>query len=277
MARGVMLSHRVIDVPGTAPAARPVSAAVHSRRAFRPGIDLAALCGPRGLGKSSLSGELLSCALDPDGPLFEAGSESVLLAGSLDQARAAFRFLRARCPESRGFKYTDSGQRVSVNHKATNTRVRVASSSDAKRAFGIVGARLMVGDEPAAWQERGGAMMFDALSTAGGKNEMLLLLIGTLAPGSPTGWWHKLIETGNGDPGVYVQVHRAPVDTDGEVQDWSRNGRRSSGAIRWWATTRILRRSSRTNSSRRAATTTRGGNFSVSGSTVRRSTSARTW
>ena len=80
---------------------------------FRPGIDLAALCGPRGLGKSSLSGELLSCALDPDGPLFEAGSESVLLAGSLDQARAAFRFLRARCPESRGFKYTDSGQRVS--------------------------------------------------------------------------------------------------------------------------------------------------------------------
>ena len=191
------------------------------RGAFRPGVDLAALCGPRGLGKSSLSGELLSAALDPDGPLHEPGSESVLLAGSLDQARAAFRFLRARCPEDRGFKYTDFGQRVSVHHKATNTRVRVASS-DAKRAFGIVGARLVVGDEPAAWQERGGALMYDALSTAGGKNEMLLLLIGTLAPGSPTGWWHKLIETGNGDPGVYVQVHRAPVDTDGEVQGWSR-------------------------------------------------------
>ena len=108
-----------------------------------------------------------------------------------------------------------------MHHKATNTRVRVASS-DAKRAFGIVGARLVVGDEPAAWQERGGAMMFDALSTAGGKNEMLLLLIGTLAPGSPTGWWNKLINTGNGDPGVYVQLHRAPVDTDGEVQDWSK-------------------------------------------------------
>ena len=44
-------------------------------------------------------------------------------------------------------------------------------------------------------------MMFDALSTSGGKNEMLLLLIGTLAPATTTGWWHKLIETGNGDPG----------------------------------------------------------------------------
>ena len=191
------------------------------RGAFAEGVDLAALCGPRGLGKSSLSGELLACALDPDGPLHEPGSESILLAGSLDQARAAFRFLRARCPEDKGFKYTDSGQRVSVHHKATNTRIRVASS-DAKRAFGIVGARLVVGDEPAAWQERGGAMMFDALSTAGGKNDMLLLLIGTLAPGSPTGWWHKLINTGNNDPGVFVQLHRAPVDADGEVKDWSK-------------------------------------------------------
>ena len=214
-----LLSHRVIGFLERTQRLAPFQRRF-IRGAFAEGVDLAALCGPRGLGKSSLSGELLACAMDPDGPLHEPGSESILLAGSLDQARAAFRFLRARCPEAAGFKYTDSGQRVSVNHRATNTRVRVASS-DAKRAFGIVGARLVVGDEPAAWQERGGAMMFDALSTAGGKNAMLLLLIGTLAPGSPTGWWHKLVETGNGDPGVYVQTHRAPVDTDGEVVHWS--------------------------------------------------------
>ena len=215
-----ILSRRVIDFLERTQRLAPFQRRF-IRGAFTDGVDLAALCGPRGLGKSSLSGELLACALDPDGPLHEPGSESILLAGSLDQARAAFRFLRARCPEDKGFKYTDSGQRVSVHHKVTNTRIRVASS-DAKRAFGIVGARLVVGDEPAAWQERGGALMFDALSTAGGKNEMLLLLIGTLAPGSPTGWWHKLINTGNSDPGVYVQLHRAPVDADGEVVDWSK-------------------------------------------------------
>ena len=48
------------------------------RGAFAPGIDKAVLFGPRGLGKSSLSGELLAAALDPDGPLFEAGGESIL-------------------------------------------------------------------------------------------------------------------------------------------------------------------------------------------------------
>ena len=164
-----ILSRRVIDFLERTQRLAPFQRRF-IRGAFADGVDLAALCGPRGLGKSSLSGELLACALDPDGPLHEPGSESILLAGSLDQARAAFRFLRARCPEDKGFKYTDSGQRVSVHHKVTNTRIRVASS-DAKRAFGIVGARLVVGDEPAAWQERGGALMFDALSTAGGKQD----------------------------------------------------------------------------------------------------------
>ena len=129
------------------------------RGAFRPGIDTAVLSGPRGLGKSSLSGEILSAALSPDGPLHEPGAENILVASSLDQARAVFKFLRARCPADAGFRYQDAGQRVSVKHVASGTRVRVASS-DAKRAFGIVGARIVVGDEPGTWQERGGALMY---------------------------------------------------------------------------------------------------------------------
>ena len=48
---------------------------------------------------------------------------------------------------------------------------------------------------------------------------MLLLLIGTLAPGSPTGWWAKLVANEHGDPGVYIQKHQAAVDTDGEVSE----------------------------------------------------------
>ena len=115
------------------------------RGGFRPGISKAVLSGPRGLGKSSLSGEILAAALDPTGPLFVKGGESVLLAGSLDQARATFRFLRDRC-DGPDFRYLDSGQRVAATHKPTHTRVRVMSS-DAKRAFGLVGARLIVGDE----------------------------------------------------------------------------------------------------------------------------------
>ena len=187
------------------------------RRAFRAGIHKAVLSGPRGIGKSSLSGDLLAASLHPDGPLFVSGGESVLLAASLGQARTVFRFLRARLGED-GFRYSDSGQRISATHEPTSTRVRVASS-DSKRAFGIAGARLIVGDEPGAWQDRGGALMYDALETSGGKNECLLVLIGTRAPGPAGGWWRNLVDHED-DPATYVQVHDAPVDGDGEVIAW---------------------------------------------------------
>ena len=187
------------------------------RGAFRPGVLKAVLCCPRGGGKSTLCGWLLAEALDPDGALFAPGSESVLVAGSMDQARAVFSFLRRACGEE-GFRYQDSGQRVGATHRATNTRVRVASS-DAKRAFGIVGARLIIGDEPGAWQDRAGALMYDALETSGGKNLTTLLLIGTRAPGPAGGWWRNLVDHED-DPATYSQVHDAPVDDDGQVPAW---------------------------------------------------------
>ena len=63
--------------------------------------------------------------------------------------------------------------------------------------------------------------MHDALETSGGKNECTLILIGTRAPAPEGGWWRKLIATGSG-PGVYVQVHDAPADDDGDVPGWTR-------------------------------------------------------
>ena len=189
------------------------------RGAFRPGVFTAILSAPRGSGKSTLSGWLLAEALDPAGALFVPGSESVLVAGSRDQAGAAFRFLRERCGED-GFRYQDSGQRVGATHTKSHTRVRVASS-DAKRAFGIVGARLIIGDEPGAWQARGGAEMFDALATSGGKNAQTFVMIGTRAPGPAGGWWRELVDSER-DPATYVQTHDAPVNDDGVVEHWSR-------------------------------------------------------
>ncbi|MYK87626.1 MAG: hypothetical protein F4018_04365, partial [Acidobacteria bacterium] len=58
------------------------------RGAFRPGVLKAVLSCPRGAGKSTLSGWLLAEAIDPNGALFVPGSESVLVAGSRDQAGA---------------------------------------------------------------------------------------------------------------------------------------------------------------------------------------------
>ena len=181
-----------------------------------------------------MTGELLSAAVDPAGPLFRPGSESVLLASSLEQARTCFGFLRAFVGED-GFRYQDSGQRVSCTHVASRTRVRVASS-DAKRAFGL-GAftPLIVGDEPAAWQERGGALMYDALETSGGKSSTRFILIGTRAPAPPGNWWRTLVDHGDGSPSTYRQVHDAPVDGEGQPVDplTMRAARRANPLIGW--------------------------------------------
>ena len=65
------------------------------RGATAPGIDTAALSVPRGNGKSWLAAHLLARVLTPGDDLFRPGTESVLCAGTLEQARIVFRFLRA--------------------------------------------------------------------------------------------------------------------------------------------------------------------------------------
>ena len=189
------------------------------RGAFAAGVRRAALSMGRGGGKSTLCGWLLSEVLDPAGALFVAGTESVMVAGSRDQAMPMFRTMRRVLGED-AYRYQDSGQRVGARHEASNTTVRVASS-DAKRAFGIESARLIIGDEPGAWQERGGAMMYDALATSAGKVQQTLVLIGTRAPGDDGGWWRNMLDEPTGDRAVYVQVHDAPVGDDGQVLRWS--------------------------------------------------------
>ena len=192
------------------------------RGAFSEGVYEALLSGPRALGKSSLAGELLATALHPDGPLFVPGGESVLLASSLEQARLPFGFLRSFIGEDPRFRWLDSGQRVKATYKPTNTSVRVASS-DARRAFGLgANAPLIIGDEPGAWQDRGGEMMYSALSTSGGKAGSLVIYLGTRAPGSSGGWWRDLVDVGDGSESTYRQVHDAPLDEHGEVEGWQR-------------------------------------------------------
>ena len=63
-------------------------------RATAPGIDTAALSLPRGNGKSALAGHLLTRVLTPTDELFGPGTESVLCAASIEQARICFRFAR---------------------------------------------------------------------------------------------------------------------------------------------------------------------------------------
>ena len=159
-----------------------------------------------------MASRLLNEAL-PGGKLFVPSAESVLLAGSMNQARAVFRFLRAmypcakhldkKCPHC-GLRWLDSMQRIGVTHWPTDTKITVRGKSG-KLALGLVNCPIIVGDEPASWDVTGGQEMIDALITAAGKTRQLLCLIGTLAPGGEGGWWRDLIAAGC-QPGVYVQT-----------------------------------------------------------------------
>ena len=161
------------------------------KAATAPGIDTACLSLARGNGKSALAGHLLARVLDPADDLFRPGTESVLCAGSIEQARICFRFARADLEDRGGYRFLDSHTRIGITHKATNTRARVISSN-AKTAFGLVGCPWVIADEPGSWETAGGQLLHDAIATAMGKpgSPLRALYIGTLAP-AMSGWWQR--------------------------------------------------------------------------------------
>ena len=175
------------------------------RAATAPGTDTAALSLPRGNGKSALAGHLVSRILSPVDKLFRSGTESVLCAASIEQARIVFRFARETLEPTGEYRFLDSHTRIGIVHKATNTRLRVIGSNG-KTAMGLVGCPWAICDEPGAWEVNGGTLLHDAIETAKGKpgSPLRALYIGTLAP-AVSGWWHDMIRDGS-HGSTYVQA-----------------------------------------------------------------------
>ena len=165
-------------------------------RPFQRQFVRRALSLPRGNGKSWLAAHLLTRALIPGDALHVPGSEYLLCAASIEQARLCFQFTRADLEPRGGYRFLDSTTRIGITHSATNTRLRVLSSNG-KTAMGIVGCPLLVADEPGSWEVVGGELMHDAIQTAQGKpgSRLRVVYIGTLAP-SRGGWWHDLVSDG---------------------------------------------------------------------------------
>ena len=149
--------------------------------ALRPDIDTAALSLPRGNGKSWLAAHILERCLTPGDALNVPGSEYLLCAASIEQARLCYRFVRDALEPTGEYRWLDSAMRIGATHKRSTTRLRVLSSN-AKTAFGIVGCPLLVADEPGRWEVVGGQLLFDALATSAGKpgSPMRTVYIGTL-------------------------------------------------------------------------------------------------
>ena len=100
------------------------------KEAFRPEIDTAVLSVPRGNGKTALAGHILSRCLTPGDPFCKPGSEYLLCAASIEQARLCFRFIRQDLEPRGGYRFIDSATRIGgMTHLSTNTRLRVLSSN----------------------------------------------------------------------------------------------------------------------------------------------------
>ena len=161
--------------------------------------------------KTFLGGELGIRALTPRSRLYKTGSTVLLVAGSLDQARLTFQYIRTALEPTGEYRWLDSQTRVGITHTASNTKLRVMSS-DSKRAFGIVGCPLLIADEPGTWETTGGERMFDAIQTAQGKpgSPLRAIYVGTIAP-SRAGWWPQLVARGSHDSTYVMKLQGDPL------------------------------------------------------------------
>lgn len=180
------------------------------RRALAPGIDTAALSISRGNGKSHLAAHVLARCLTPGDPLHVPGSEYLLCAASIEQARLCYRPIRADLEPRGGYRFLDSATRLGITGPG-NTRLRILSSNG-KTAMGIHGCSLLVADEGGSWETVGGQLMHDAIQTAQGKpgSALRVIYIGTLAPATG-GWWHDLVHDGS-HGSTFVQSVEADPD-----------------------------------------------------------------
>ena len=178
---------------------------------MRPDIDMACLSMSRGNGKSWLAAHLAARIMDPDDELFRAGTESVVIAPSLNQGRIVYRFARDMLGDNPDYRYADSFTLCQIVHKPTKTVLQVRSSN-AKGALGLVNTPWVICDEPGAFNVNEGEAMFDAISTATGKpgSPLTALFIGTLAP-AQGGWWHDLVAGGSAGS-TYVKLLQGDRD-----------------------------------------------------------------
>ena len=172
---------------------------------FRPHIDTSALSVGRGNGKTALAGWLAAQSVTPGSKYYREGLETILVAASLDQARILFDFA-ASYLDPEAYRISRSQHVLAARHKRLDMARLRAISSNPKTALGLSQFGLIIADEPGAWDDRSGTMMFDALRQSMGKiPDQKLILIGTRAPAAADSWWPMLLEEGSGE-GTHVRL-----------------------------------------------------------------------
>ena len=186
------------------------------QNATRDEITIAALCLPRGNGKSTLAADLVRRIMSPDDDLFRPGTESVLVAASMTQARIVFKLAKAMLG-SDGYRYNDSPTKINIKHLPTDTDMRIIASNG-HTAMGLVNCPWAICDEPGSWNVNSGALVWTALTTAQMKplSPLKILIVGTLSPRAthPGHWYFDLIDDGTKDDIFVMSLRGDPTKWD---------------------------------------------------------------
>lgn len=166
-------------------------------RAYRPGTDIACLSVSRGNGKSAL------CGLDAYQFLKGTTNKTgIFVAASVGQVQrtllVALKGFIADDPDCSDFRITENPTTTKVIYKPTGSRV-IGIAANPKTSQGLTQISVIWLDEPASWETRGGALMWEAIeySLAKPGNDTRIIAIGTRAP-NLTRFWRELLDNGTG-------------------------------------------------------------------------------
>lgn len=181
------------------------------RGALRSGVSIAVLTVGRGGGKSTLGGVYITAEFFHGIRGDQPRREIIIAAAKRDQAEIVWLYAHdlimahiAEWPEAERrevkFRYSP---RLEIEWRGHRIK---AIAADGKGSLGL-SPTLVIADELAAWGERKGAELFNALQTALLKRNGLMVVISTSAP-TDSAPLSRLID--EDDPTVYAQEHRAP-------------------------------------------------------------------
>ena len=178
-------------------------------RGFTDTDGISCLTLARGQGKTTLCAGIAVATLD--GPLMKSRAETVIVAGSLQQARVSFRHvkffmgekLELRSENGRKiFRVLDTMQGCLIENRLTGAILK-CQGNDPRKAHGFAPS-LVLCDEPSQWDGRGEAMLSAMRTSAGKQAGFKMVCLGT-RPAGPEHWFSRLLDGG----ADYTQIHAA--------------------------------------------------------------------
>ena len=143
-----------------------------------------------------------------------------MVSQSIGQSRrtsfGALRGMIETLPNAGEYRISDSTQAARIVHIPSHTEVAVLPASG-RASLGLgMNSRLIICDEPAAWNPIDGSLVNESLLSALGKpgSRMKILYVGTIAPAHQGSFWPVMVEGGSSSSKFVLKIQGNPESWD---------------------------------------------------------------